>query len=85
LQPLLNVAKKVQKDAKQVTTEDISHAKAAGFTERDIHDAVLIAAAFCMFNRYVDGLGTFAPPIGHESYLEMGKMLATKGYAKALD
>jgi hypothetical protein len=56
-----------------------------GATDADIHDTVLIAAAFCMYNRYVDGLGTFAPPRGDQAYTEMGKMLATKGYVKAIE
>jgi hypothetical protein len=39
----------------------VAAARDAGATDVEIHDTVLIAAAFCMFNRYVDGLGTFAP------------------------
>lgn len=40
---------------------------------------VLIAAAFCMYNRYVDGLGTWAPQ-EKESFKDMGRDLAEKGY-----
>lgn len=57
--------------------EDIEHAKANGATDEEIHDTILIAAAFCMFNRYVDGLGT--TPAKKDEYLEMGKRMA-KGY-----
>jgi hypothetical protein len=44
-----------------------------------IHDTVLIAAAFCMYNRYVDGLATWAPT-DPEMYRENGKRLADHGY-----
>ena len=51
---------KCKKDGKHVTTEDIERARQHGATDKEIHDTVLIAAAFCMFNRYVDGLGHLA-------------------------
>ncbi len=62
LKTLLNIAAKVQQDGKSVTTEDIADARQQGATDREIHDTVLIAAVFSMCNRYVDGLGTWAPP-----------------------
>jgi uncharacterized peroxidase-related enzyme len=61
LKALLNIAGKVQQSGKHVTEEDIAAARHAGATDREIHDTVLIAAVFCMCNRYVDGLGTWAP------------------------
>jgi uncharacterized peroxidase-related enzyme len=61
LKTLLNIAGKVQLGGNHVTTEDISAARMEGATDREIHDTVLIAAVFCMCNRYVDGLGTWAP------------------------
>jgi len=61
LKALLNIAGKVQEGGKQVKAEDIAAARAQGATDREIHDTVLIAAMFCMCNRYVDGLGTWAP------------------------
>jgi len=62
LKTLLNIAAKVQRDGKSVSTEDIADARQEGATDREIHDTVLIAAVFSMCNRYVDGLGTWAPP-----------------------
>src|SRR3984885_3226589 len=56
LKALLNIAGKVQKGGKQVTSEDVARARQESATDKEIHDTVLIAAAFCMFNRYVDGL-----------------------------
>lgn len=84
LRALLHIAQKVQKSARSVNSDDIAAATKLGASEQDIHDTVLIAAAFCMYNRYVDGLNTFAPPRGDKSYQGMGEMLATKGYNNAL-
>jgi uncharacterized peroxidase-related enzyme len=61
LKTLLNIAGKVQQGGKCVTEDDIASARREGATDREIHDTVLIAAVFCMCNRYVDGLGTWAP------------------------
>ena len=82
MQALLKIAAKVQKDARSVSTEDVAAARASGVTDREIHDTVLIAAAFCMYNRYVDGLATMQPPREHPAYAEMGRMLASGGYLK---
>jgi len=79
LRSLLNIAQKVQQGGKKVTKEDIAEAKAQGASGSEIHDTVLIAAAFCMYNRYVDGLATWAP-LENEAYLPMGKRLAEQGY-----
>ncbi|SFP07653.1 uncharacterized peroxidase-related enzyme [Pseudarcicella hirudinis] len=79
LRALLNIAAKVQKGGKNVLPEDITLARNEEATDKEIHDTVLIAAAFCMFNRYVDGLGTFAPK-ENEAYRQMGEMMAFAGY-----
>ena len=80
LHALLNIAHHVQQGGKKVTEEDIKAAKVEGATDREIHDTVLIAVAFCMYNRYVDGLATWAPQ-PKEAYLESGANLAKYGYA----
>ncbi|HVZ38997.1 MAG TPA: peroxidase-related enzyme [Candidatus Kapabacteria bacterium] len=61
MRALLCIAATVQRDARCVTQEDADAARAAGADDVAIHDTVLVAAAFCMFNKYVDGLGTDAP------------------------
>jgi uncharacterized peroxidase-related enzyme len=83
LRALLKIAKKVQVLGNRVTREDIEAAKAEGATDREIHDTVLIAAAFCMYNRYVDGLGTWAPD-EKEAYDDTGRMLAHEGYGNSI-
>ena len=79
LKALLVIAGKVQKGGKHVTTADIEAARAVGATDVEIHDTVLIAAAFCMYNRYVDGLATWQPH-GEDLYRERGKKTAKEGY-----
>jgi uncharacterized peroxidase-related enzyme len=82
LKSLLAIAGKVQKSGKSVTDEDVAAARREGATDREIHDTVLIAAAFCMFNRYVDGLGTWAPDDA-EWYRERGRKVAAHGYVES--
>ena len=79
LKSLLSIAGSVQKGGKHVTREQIEKAKSLGATDREIHDTVLIAAAFCMFNRYVDGLGTWAPQ-DRQIYVDRGPRRAEEGY-----
>ncbi|MGB6546957.1 MAG: peroxidase-related enzyme [Candidatus Acidiferrales bacterium] len=79
LKALLGVAGKVQKGGKHVTAEDIEKAKKHGATDKEIHDTVLIAAAFSMFNRYVDGLATWQPADA-AMYREHGRRIARHGY-----
>jgi uncharacterized peroxidase-related enzyme len=79
LKALLVIASKVQKDGKLVTGADVEEARSAGATDIEIHDTVLIAAAFCMYNRYVDGLATWQPH-DEELYRQRGKKTAKEGY-----
>ena len=79
LKALLAIAGKVQQGGKQVTAQVIARAREAGATDLEIHDTVLIAAAFCMFNRYVDGLATWAPD-DPQFYRERGEYIASNGY-----
>jgi uncharacterized peroxidase-related enzyme len=79
LKSLLNIAAKVQQGGKSVTPEDVEAARKEGATDKDIHDTVLIAAAFCMFNRYVDGLGA-TTPTDLSTYPPRAKQIAERGY-----
>lgn len=80
LKALLAIAEKVQQGGRHVSGEVIARARAEGASDLEIHDTVLIAAAFCMFNRYVDGLATWAPQDA-QFYRERGQYLAQHGYA----
>ena len=79
MKALLNIAGKVQILGTEVKPSDIEEARKRGADDRTIHDTVLIAATFSMFNRYVDGLATFTPT-DPEEYKAMGERMATKGY-----
>lgn len=80
LKSLLAIAASVQKGGRYVTPEQIDNAKKLGVSDREIHDTVLIAAYFCMCNRYVDGLGTSAIQ-DRNYYINRGEMRANEGYA----
>ena len=77
---LLAIAGQVARGGLHVTAADVAAARDAGASDTEIHDTVLIAAAFCMFNRYVDGLATDAPS-DPAAYDAMGRRMAEAGYA----
>jgi uncharacterized peroxidase-related enzyme len=79
LKSLLNIAGKVQQNGKNVLEEDVAAARKLGADDRDIHDTVLIAATFSLFNRYVDGLASLTPT-DPAAYDALGERLGEKGY-----
>jgi uncharacterized peroxidase-related enzyme len=79
LKALLAIAGRVQEGGRHVSDEHIQRARTHGASDREIHDVVLIAAAFCMFNRYVDGLATWTPS-DRNMYRQAGRRLAEEGY-----
>ncbi len=81
LKALLAIAAKVQQNGKLVREEDADRARALGASDLEIHDTVLIAAAFCMYNCYVDGLATWAPEQDH-IYRDMANRVVTVGYTQ---
>ena len=83
LKALLAVAARVQQSGRSVRPDDVARARSAGATDVEIHDTVLIAAAFCMFNRYVDGLGAWTP-LDPASYRERAHLVAEHGYSASL-
>ncbi len=80
MKALLALAARVQESGKAVRHDDVMRARNAGATDTEIHDTVLIAAAFCMYNRYVDGLGAWTPD-DREGYRERARMVTEHGYA----
>ena len=83
LRALLAIADQVRVSGRAVTNEAIEAARAEGATDVELHDAVLIAAAFCMFNRYVDGLATVSPP-DPAAYDQMATSIVERGYVATL-
>jgi uncharacterized peroxidase-related enzyme len=82
MKALLGIAGLVQKGGKHVTAESVAKARAEGATDIEIHDTVLIAAAFCMYNRYVDGLNTWSHT-DEKAFRERGAQVAKSGYVGA--
>ena len=83
MKALLAIAGQVQRGGKEVTCGAIARARECGATDMEIHDTELIAAAFCMFNRYVDGLGTWAPADA-DVYRQRAPLTARDGYANSI-
>jgi uncharacterized peroxidase-related enzyme len=81
MKALLVIARQVQHSGKSVTPESVQRAKNAGATDVEIHDTVLIAALFCLYNRYVDGLATLEPE-NPEYYQALAGRLVTNGYKR---
>jgi uncharacterized peroxidase-related enzyme len=79
LKALLAIADKLQRGGRNVEPEDVERARQLGATDHEIHDTVLIAAAFCMYNRYVDGLATWAPA-DPAAFRERAAKVARDGY-----
>ena len=83
MKALLVIAGRVQQSGRAVRPEDIAAARREGATDTEIHDTVLIAAAFCMFNRYVDGLDAWTPDDA-EGYRQRAEFVAEHGYGPPL-
>lgn len=83
MKALLAIAGKVQQGGKNVTAEDVERARQLGASDLEIHDTVLISAVFCMCNRYVDGLATWAPQDA-DTYRQRAEGVARDGYVKAM-
>jgi uncharacterized peroxidase-related enzyme len=79
MKALLNIASMVQRGGKNVSSDAIDTAKKEGATDIEIHDTVLIAALFCLYNRYVDGLSTVTPT-DPAFYKGLGERLKNHGY-----
>jgi len=83
MKALLGIAASIQKGGKNVSETQIDLARIYGATDTEIHDTVLIAASFCMFNRYVDGLGTWAPQ-DRQFYINRAPQRALDGYQSSV-
>lgn len=81
MKALLKIASKVTDNSKSVSKEDIDEARAKGASEIEIHDTVLIAALFCFYNRYVDGLAATVPA-NTNYYNDLANRLVNHGYTR---
>jgi uncharacterized peroxidase-related enzyme len=83
MKALLQIATAVQSSGREVSAADVERARQEGATDVEIHDTVLIAAAFCMYNRYVDGLATLTPE-DPAAYTDSAHMIVANGYLGTL-
>jgi len=81
LRALLHIAALVQGSGRSVSPEDVAAARAAGATDLEIHDTVLIAALFCLYNRYVDGLAARTPD-DPAYYATLAERIVSRGYLR---
>ena len=79
MKQLLEIARRVQADARTVSNELVDKARQTGATDLEIHDTVLIAALFCLYNKYVDGLAS-VPPAEPAFYDRLANILKISGY-----
>lgn len=79
MRSLLRIADSVRESGKAVTAQHVTEAREAGASDMEIHDTILIAAAFCMFNRYVDGLAAVTPD-DPAAYSAMANTIIEHGY-----
>lgn len=79
MKALLQIAAQTQKSGRAVTSEAVDRAHTAGATDREIHDTVLIAALFCLYNKYVDGMATVTPT-DPAYYDTLGDRIVNRGY-----
>ncbi|HEU5160896.1 MAG TPA: carboxymuconolactone decarboxylase family protein [Streptosporangiaceae bacterium] len=80
LKALLTIAEAVRESGRSVTQEMVDAAREAGADDTEIHDTVLISAAFCMYNRYCDGLAAVVPE-DPAAYVPMAAMIIRDGYS----
>ena len=81
---LLEIARRVQADARTVSSEVVEKAREAGATDLELHDTVLIAALFCLYNKYVDGLASVTPT-DPAFYERLANILKSSGYLPSAD
>ena len=82
MQALLHIARVVGRNSLELTGDDVAAARSAGATDGDVQLAVLIASAFSMYNRMVDGLRAMTAP-SPDAYAANAAMIAEHGYSAA--
>ena len=80
MRALLHIARTVQREPRRLSAADVATAHAAGATDADVQLAVLIAAAFSMYNRMVEGFRARTPPTT-EMYGDRAAEIAANGYS----
>jgi uncharacterized peroxidase-related enzyme len=81
MRALLEIARTVRRAPRELTAADVAVARAAGATDADVQLAVLIAAAFSMYNRMVEGFRARTLP-SPDAYAARATEIAAHGYSE---
>jgi len=77
---LLAFIEKMNTQSNRIRRDDIDRAKAAGWTEEAIYDAITVCALFRFYNAWIDATGVHDMPAA--AYAMSGKRMAASGYAR---
>jgi uncharacterized peroxidase-related enzyme len=80
MQTLLHIARTVRREPRDLTSADVAAARAAGAADADVQLAVLVAAAFSMYNRMVEGFRAKTAPSA-DAYRARAEEIAAHGYS----
>jgi hypothetical protein len=73
----------VVEDSTSITEADAARARAAGWTDEALYDAITVCALFQFYNTWIDATGVSDMPAA--AYDMSGKRLAERGYTYAED
>ena len=73
---------KMNRESNRMGREDIDAAKAAGWTEEALYDAISVCALFNFYNKWIDATGVHDMPAA--AYAASGERLANFGYVPAV-
>ena len=69
---------KMIRESNQLQHEDLNRAKAAGWTEEALYDAITVCALFSFYNKWIDATGVSDMPA--DAYAASGERMAAHGY-----
>ncbi len=79
---VVRFARKVAEEAEKITQEDVDELRDLGFSDIDVFNVILAAAARCFFSKVLDATGTLPDTVLHEmpdqlrSALTVGREIA---------
>lgn len=76
---LFTFLEKVNRASNQIGAEDVEAARAAGWSDEALYDAITVCALFNFYNIWIDATGVRDMPA--DAYLASGHRLATEGYS----
>jgi len=71
---------KMNRESTGIDQRDVDVARAAGWTDEALYDAITVCALFNFYNKWIDATGVGDMPAA--AYAASGERLATLGYAR---